>query len=67
MTSAKVTETTIFRKVGALKKIRLIQYETSSTSFRVSSSVLLTALSKASTKANAARDKGRRFGVIIEK
>ena len=58
---------TIVWKMGALKKRRLTQYETSSTSFRVSLSVFLIAFSKASTKANAARDKGRRFGVIIEK
>ena len=58
---------TIVEKAGALKKGCLIQHEPSSTSFRVLLSVLLTALSKASTKANAARDKGRRFGAIIEK
>jgi hypothetical protein len=58
---------TIVWKVGTIQKMLFIQNESSPTIFRVSSSILVTALSKASTKANAARDKGRRFGVIIEK
>ena len=54
-------------RMGALKKMRLIQYKPSPTSFRASLRVLVTALSKVSAKASATRDKGRRFGVIIEK
>ena len=42
---------TIVWKMRALEKRRLTQYETSSSSFRVSLSVYLTALSKASKKA----------------
>ena len=57
----------IVQKAGALKKMRLIQNEPSPTIFCVSLSVSVTALSRASKKAIAARDKGRRFGVMIEK